>query len=102
MNLYTLLIAWSVTEVVRYSFYAFKEVGVAPYVITWLRYTTFIALYPLGVSSELAMVWLALPAIRAQKILTYPLPNTANMAFDYYIACIIIAACYAPGAYFCL
>lgn len=38
-----------------------------PYVLLWLRYTAFILLYPLGVGSELAMVWLALPAIRADR-----------------------------------
>lgn len=38
-----------------------------PYVLLWLRYTAFLALYPLGVGSELAMVALALPAIRAQR-----------------------------------
>lgn len=98
LNLYTLLIAWSVTEVVRYAFYASKELGSAPYIITWLRYTTFIVLYPIGVSSELAMVWLALPTIRSQNIFSYPMPNAVNMAFDYSIACILVAGCYAPGA----
>ena len=38
-----------------------------PYVLLWLRYTAFIGLYPLGVGSELAMVALALPTIRAQR-----------------------------------
>jgi hypothetical protein len=38
-----------------------------PYVLLWLRYTAFIVLYPLGVSSELAEVALALPTIRATR-----------------------------------
>lgn len=36
-----------------------------PYVLLWLRYTGFIVLYPIGVSSELAMLWFALPTIKA-------------------------------------
>lgn len=46
-------IAWSVTEIVRYSFYAFKcfdkEI---PYPLLWCRYSFFIVLYPIGVSGE--------------------------------------------------
>lgn len=38
-----------------------------PYVLLWLRYTAFLVLYPLGVSSELASVALALPTIRATR-----------------------------------
>ena len=98
LNMYSLLIAWGVTEVIRYSFYAFKQVGEAPAVLTWLRYTTFIVLYPLGVSSELAMVWLALPLIRKRGIGHYPMPNALNMSFSWYWVCIAIAMFYVPGA----
>lgn len=41
-----------------------------PYLLLWLRYTAFIGLYPLGVASELAMVWLALPWIREHRPLS--------------------------------
>ena len=53
----TMLLAWSVTEVIRYSFYGFALVlGSAPYPLVWLRYTLFFVLYPLGVGSELALI----------------------------------------------
>lgn len=97
LNLYTLLLAWAATEVVRYSFYAFKLVGQSPAALTWIRYTAFIVLYPLGVASELAMVWLALPKIRASHLWEYPMPNNINMSFSYYWACILIALGYVPG-----
>jgi hypothetical protein len=45
------------TPVIRYSFYFFKLLGSVPYVITWMRYTFFIALYPIGVSSELFLAY---------------------------------------------
>lgn len=41
-----------------------------PYVLLWLRYTAFIVLYPLGVASELAMVALAMPYIKAHRPLS--------------------------------
>ena len=62
----TMLLAWSVTEVVRYSFYGFALVlGSAPYPLVWLRYTLFFVLYPLGVGSELALIYACLPDLAA-------------------------------------
>lgn len=59
----TLLTAWSITEVVRYLFYFYslcaKEGPPAP--LTFLRYNLFLILYPLGVSSELLIIYSALP-----------------------------------------
>ncbi|MCD9560914.1 hypothetical protein HAX54_019737 [Datura stramonium] len=41
--------AWSLSEVIRYSHYALSCIGGPPYFITYLRYTAFILLYPIGV-----------------------------------------------------
>lgn len=54
-------------------------------------------LYPIGVSSELAMLWLALPTIRDSKMWCLLMPNALNFAFDYYIFCLLGAAAYIPG-----
>ncbi|CAG9465252.1 unnamed protein product [Pedinophyceae sp. YPF-701] len=97
LSLTTCLIAWCVTEVIRYAFYATKEIGEAPYVITWLRYTTFIVLYPLGVSSELALLYLAYPTIKEQRPYSLDMPNAFNFAFDYPTWCLITAGLYLPG-----
>ncbi|KAM7256874.1 hypothetical protein ACFE04_012615 [Oxalis oulophora] len=40
--------AWSLSEVIRYSQYALNCIGACPYWITYLRYTVFIVLYPIG------------------------------------------------------
>lgn len=97
LNLYTLLYAWGVTEIIRYLFYALKELDAVPYVLTWLRYTTFYVLYPLGVSSEMAMVYLAMPSIRQQRLWSLDLPNSLNFGFSYYLACWVIVFGYLPG-----
>lgn len=56
----TMLLAWSVTEVIRYSYFVFNLSGVGvPRLWTWLRYNTFLVLYPLGVASECWLVWKA-------------------------------------------
>ncbi|KAG9518655.1 PTPLA-domain-containing protein, partial [Aureobasidium melanogenum] len=56
----SMLIAWSVTEVIRYSYFAINlSAGSVPAIWMWLRYNTFFILYPLGISSECWLVWLA-------------------------------------------
>ncbi|EFJ42903.1 hypothetical protein VOLCADRAFT_83422 [Volvox carteri f. nagariensis] len=98
LSLTTLLLAWSVTEVIRYGFFAVKEVlGSVPYPVLWLRYTTFIPLYPLGVASELTMVRLALPAIRSSRVGCIDMPNSFNFGFDYWLFCLLVVAGYIPG-----
>ncbi|KZS98280.1 PTPLA-domain-containing protein [Sistotremastrum niveocremeum HHB9708] len=57
----TLLLAWSPTEIIRYSFYALSLVGIEPYPLLWLRYTTFYVLYPLGAGSEAFLNYSTLP-----------------------------------------
>lgn len=98
LNIFTLLVAWSISEVLRYSFYVFKETGVTPpYVLLWLRYSAFIVLYPLGVGSELTMAYLALPTIKATRPLSVYMPNSANFSFDYYTFCLLAIVAYIPG-----
>lgn len=58
----TLSLSWSITEIIRYSYYAtnLTSPGGVPDWLTWLRYTTFYVLYPTGVSSETYMIYLSL------------------------------------------
>ncbi|KAG6820974.1 hypothetical protein H0H93_008603 [Arthromyces matolae] len=58
----SMLLSWSITEVIRYSFYAFTLLGYEPYVLLWLRYTTFYILYPTGASSEALLIYATLPS----------------------------------------
>lgn len=54
--------AWSLTETVRYPFYAFSLLGLEPpYPLLWMRYSTFYILYPLGAGSEAALIYSTLP-----------------------------------------
>jgi very-long-chain (3R)-3-hydroxyacyl-CoA dehydratase len=56
----SMLLAWSVTEVIRYSYFVFNlSGGSVPAWLTWLRYNTFYVLYPLGIGSECSLVWKA-------------------------------------------
>ncbi len=59
-----LLLAWELTEVVRYSYYALGVVGAVPGILTWARYTLFLGLYPLGVTGELLCAFACLSRIQ--------------------------------------
>ena len=55
-----MLLAWSVTEVIRYSYFVWNLQGNGvPGIVTWLRYNTFYVLYPIGISSECVLIWKA-------------------------------------------
>lgn len=58
----TLTLSWSVTEIVRYSYYGanLRNPDNVPYLLTWLRYSLFYVLYPTGVASELSIIYLSL------------------------------------------
>jgi hypothetical protein len=45
-------LAWGITELVRYSFYATQLLNSQPRALLWMRYTFFIVLYPVGVFGE--------------------------------------------------
>jgi very-long-chain (3R)-3-hydroxyacyl-CoA dehydratase len=62
-----MIVAWALSEIVRYSYFVFNlrrhgsgsgHEGV-PAFVTWLRYNLFYVLYPLGIGSEMALVWKA-------------------------------------------
>lgn len=95
----SLILSWGLTEVIRYLFFALKEAfGLTPAALVWLRYSTFIVLYPTGILSEAGLIYVALPYIKASDLYSLRMPNKFNFAFDYYWASIYALACYLPGA----
>merc|ERR1712241_711560 len=91
-----LLIAWIITEMIRYSFYAVGLLGTNLYIITWLRYTLFFALYPIGVSGELWCQCVSLARVAKDRIFTMTMPNSFNMTFNSYYVLIAIMLSYIP------
>ena len=80
----SLYMAWSVAESIRYPFYALSLFDACPPFLTWLRYTAFIVLYPIGIFSECTVVYTALPFITS----TYPITvagynATAALSWSY-------------------
>lgn len=53
----SMLVAWGVTEVVRYSYFAITLSSFESKFLHWMRYHGFFVLYPLGISSEAWLIW---------------------------------------------
>jgi len=78
------LFAWTITEMIRYSYYSFLLLGHLPRVLNYLRYTLFIVLYPIGVTGELLCIYRALPIVWETDLFSLHLPNKWNFSFEYY------------------
>ncbi|OAA66009.1 phosphatase-like protein [Niveomyces insectorum RCEF 264] len=101
----SMLLAWSLTEVIRYSYFvvSLARGGAAarprppPAWFTRLRYSTFLVLYPVGIASEVRLVYLAArttPVVfRSDAVAAY-LPPAA-----YTTALHVLLATYVPGSY---
>ena len=76
-------VAWAISEIIRYPWYAAGVAGSCPHWLTWLRYTAFIPLYPVGVVGEMTALYKALPYIGERKLHSVRMPNMLNLAFDY-------------------
>ncbi|XP_051147415.1 very-long-chain (3R)-3-hydroxyacyl-CoA dehydratase PASTICCINO 2A [Andrographis paniculata] len=95
----SLVISWSVTEIIRYSFFGFKEAfGFTPPWLLWLRYSTFLILYPTGISSEVGLIYNALPYMKESGKYSIRMPNKWNFAFDYYYNALLVLLTYVPGS----
>ncbi|XP_015114272.1 very-long-chain (3R)-3-hydroxyacyl-CoA dehydratase 2 [Diachasma alloeum] len=91
------LFAWSVTEIIRYGYYFANLIGFVPHLLVWLRYTTFIALYPIGVTGELLCFYAAQSYAGSHPDLwSYALPNTWNFTFSYHYLLIFVMLLYIP------
>eukprot|EP00796_Vickermania_ingenoplastis_P008786 gene8786-6173_t len=97
-----MLTAWCLSELIRYSFYTFNlTTGKPPKFLVWLRYTAFTVLYPVGISGEIAMLYLALPYIKESGRWTIELPNTMNISFNWpYVIWFILLGLYPPASKF--
>ncbi|XP_026676791.1 very-long-chain (3R)-3-hydroxyacyl-CoA dehydratase 2 [Diaphorina citri] len=72
------LLAWTITEIIRYLFYALNLINAVPDILVWCRYTFFIALYPIGITGELLCIWWAQSYVAETKLWSMELPNALN------------------------
>ena len=64
IGLLSLFLVWGISEIIRYPWYTLTTLQICPYPLTWLRYSAFIILYPIGILSELSGYYAAWPQIQ--------------------------------------
>ncbi|XP_052162767.1 very-long-chain (3R)-3-hydroxyacyl-CoA dehydratase PASTICCINO 2A-like isoform X1 [Oryza glaberrima] len=94
----SLIICWCITEVTRYSFYGMKEsFGFTPSWLFWLRYSTFIVCFPVGMVCEVVLIYIALPFME-MKALQYQASEKSDkwsFSFNYFYANLFFMASFA-------
>ncbi|GAY38176.1 hypothetical protein CUMW_034690 [Citrus unshiu] len=80
-SLFITFLAWCLIEVIRYPFYALNTIGACPHWLTYLRYTMFIPLYPIGVLGEMLLLYQAFPYMKEKNIFAN---FFAILPFSYY------------------
>ncbi|KAM9376974.1 very-long-chain (3R)-3-hydroxyacyl-CoA dehydratase [Pholidichthys leucotaenia] len=76
---------WSAIEIFRYPFHMLGCFNTEWKTLTWLRYTIWIPLYPLGVLAEAVAVIQSIPIFDETKLLSIPLPKAigTSISFSY-------------------
>ncbi|KAL2714985.1 very-long-chain (3R)-3-hydroxyacyl-CoA dehydratase 2 [Vespula squamosa] len=95
---YTLL-SWCLAEIIKYSYYFMNLVGYVPYFLKWLRYSSFMILYPTGISGELLCIYKVIVYSKSNPdVWSYTLPNQWNFTFSYLYFLLMIVVAYIPGS----
>jgi len=97
-----MVISWSITEIVRYGYFALNGIGIAPYFVKYLRYSLFLVLYPSGITGEVLCVWNALKWANKIELFQLPLPEFLQLGDDLVVTLgmmyIAILVLYLPGS----
>lgn len=76
---------WSCIEIFRYPFYMLGVIGTDWKLLTWLRYSLWIPLYPLGTIAEAVAVVQSLALFDETRMFALPLPSLlgGSLSFSY-------------------
>ncbi|KYO20964.1 very-long-chain (3R)-3-hydroxyacyl-CoA dehydratase 3 [Alligator mississippiensis] len=75
--------AWSMIEIFRYPFYMLSSIDMEWKVLTWIRYTIWIPLYPFGALGEAVSVIQAIPIFSETGKFSLRLPNPLNVTINF-------------------
>lgn len=73
---------WCSIETIRYPFYITQVYKKEVYLITWLRYTIWIPLYPLGILCESVVVFRSIPYFEETQRYSASMPNDWNFTLN--------------------
>ncbi|XP_007903679.1 very-long-chain (3R)-3-hydroxyacyl-CoA dehydratase [Callorhinchus milii] len=74
---------WSIIEMFRYPYYMLSCIDTEWKILTWIRYTIWIPLYPFGVIAEAVCVVQSIPHFDETGRFSIVLPNPFNISFGF-------------------
>ncbi|OXB68979.1 hypothetical protein ASZ78_003448 [Callipepla squamata] len=74
---------WSIIELFRYPYYMLSCMGIEWKPLTWLRYTSWIPLYPLGGLAEAVCLIQSIPIFSETGKFSLGLPNPLNVTIQF-------------------
>ncbi|XP_013389788.1 very-long-chain (3R)-3-hydroxyacyl-CoA dehydratase 3 [Lingula anatina] len=92
-----LFVVYCGIEIVRYPYYILSALEYEVKIVTLLRYTLWIPLYPVGFGCEGVIIYKAIPYFKETGAFSVQLPNVWNCSFDFptflwiYLGIIVIA-----------
>ncbi|XP_068203488.1 very-long-chain (3R)-3-hydroxyacyl-CoA dehydratase [Palaemon carinicauda] len=81
--IFYLFLIWSLIEIVRYPYYMLRVYDINIGFLTWLRYTIWIPLYPLGFICEGIVILRDIPYFEETGKYSVALPNWYNFSFHF-------------------
>lgn len=81
--IFYLFLMWSTVEIFRYPYYITQLLKIEISFLTWLRYTIWMPLYPLGFLCEGIIMLRNIPYFEETQKFTVSLPNSWNFAFHF-------------------
>ncbi|XP_054288710.1 very-long-chain (3R)-3-hydroxyacyl-CoA dehydratase [Macrosteles quadrilineatus] len=95
-----LFFIWSLVEVVRYPYYIVQLYKCRVDFLTWLRYSVWIPLYPLGILCEGIIILRNIPYFEETQRFSIAMPNSWNFTFHSPTAMkIYLLILFFPGMY---
>ena len=76
-----IFMTYSAIEVVRYPYYMLSTYNIELGLLTWIRYTLWIPLYPLGFLCEGVIILRSIPYFEETQRFCLMLPNRYNLSF---------------------
>ena len=83
VSTFCLMVVYLLIEQFRYPYYAVNSLGIEIYILTWLRYSIWIVLYPSGLLLEAINMLKAIPYYYQSGKWSISLPNALNFSFNF-------------------
>jgi len=74
---------WAIADIIRYPFYMLQISKISIYIVTWLRYSAWVILYPAGIACEAVVIFACIPYFVESGKYSITLPNALNMTFSF-------------------